>query len=330
MNAWLSHHAPRIAAWTRDAPHPARVARRFALGLAGLFVAGHALLLVVVAVSSLVLLRANPSSTALMAYRWITSGQKSAPIRFVRYSQIPRDLRNMVTRLEDYRFWEHHGVDAGAIHDAWSINASIGRVAVGGSTIPMQLARNLFLTPRKTYFRKYMEALTALEMDQILSKQRILELYLNCIEWGPGVFGIGNAAAYYYKSAPSNLGLDAQRRLATIITNPRVFSVLTFRKSAQMRERYAYLESRYPDPGAMPTDTGKVAPVPDAPDAAGGGQAAAGDGAPAEGTLATNGAQATSGAAAAVPAGGNAPPASDAPQPAAQPPSAPAAPASAP
>ena len=170
----------------------------------------------------------------------------------------------MVVRLEDYRFYTHHGVDLGAISDAWMINSSIGRTAVGGSTIPMQLARNLFLTPRKTYFRKYLEAIIAVEMVTILPKDRILELYLNYIEWGKGIFGIGAASAYYFKTGVGGLGLDELRRLATIITNPLRYDVQTFHKSAQMSQRYSYLLSRFPDPTAEPMDRGPVAPIPDA------------------------------------------------------------------
>jgi monofunctional biosynthetic peptidoglycan transglycosylase len=231
-----------------------------------LVIACHVLLVVVFFLASLVLLKWNPSVTALIVYRGVTAHQAAKPIRFVPLRQIPRVARNMVIRLEDYRFYSHHGVDLGAIRDAWMINASIGRTAVGGSTIPMQLARNLFLTPRKTYLRKYMEALIAVEMSVILPKDRILELYLNVIEWGKGVFGIGAASAYYFKTGVGGLGLDELRRLATIITNPLRYDVQTFPKSAQMSQRYAYLLSRFPDPSAEPSDReGSVAPVPDAP-----------------------------------------------------------------
>ena len=225
-------------------------------------------------VASLALLRWNPPVTALMLYRGVTAHQKTHVLRFVPLRQIPRVVRTMVIRLEDYKFYHHAGVDLGAIRDAWAINRSIKRTAVGGSTIPMQLARNLFLTPRKTYFRKYLEALIALEMDLILPKDRILELYLNCIEWGRGVFGIGAAAAYHYDSGVGNLGLDEMRRLVTIITNPLRYNVTTFEKSHQMAARYAYLLSRFPDPSstypanpsAEPLEPGPVAPIPDAPE----------------------------------------------------------------
>ena len=169
----------RMRAWLADVARPARVAARFVRAAIVLVAACHAVLIVFVLLASLVLLRWNPPVTALMIYRGVTVHQKSKPVRFVPLRQIPRVARSMVIRLEDYHFYSHRGVDLGAIRDAWMINSSIGRTAVGGSTIPMQLARNLFLTPRKTYLRKYIEALIAVEMGLILPKDRILELYLN-------------------------------------------------------------------------------------------------------------------------------------------------------
>ncbi len=249
----------------REVARPARVAGRFLRGLAGLVIIGHAVLFLVILLASLLLLRWNPPVTALMVYRAVTGGHHAQPVRFVPLRQIPRVARLMTIRLEDYHFYQHHGVDLGALREAWQINSSIGRTAVGGSTIPMQLARNLFLTPRKTYFRKYMESLIALEMDTLMPKDRILELYLNCIEWGRGIFGIGAASSYYYKAGVGALGLDELRRLVTIITNPLRYNVQTFPRSAQMAQRYAFLESRFPDPSSEPAETGPVALVPDAP-----------------------------------------------------------------
>jgi monofunctional glycosyltransferase len=256
----------RIRAVAADVARPARIIARFLRAMVVLVVACHVLLVAVVFLASLALLKWNPPVTALIVYRGVTVHQKSKPIRFVPLHQIPRVARNMIIRLEDYRFYSHHGVDLGAIRDAWTINSSIGRTAVGGSTIPMQLARNLFLTPRKTYLRKYIEAIIAVEMSLIIPKDRILELYLNVIEWGKGVFGIGAASAYYFKTGVGGLDLDELRRLATIITNPLRYDVQSFSKSAQMSQRYGYLLSRFPEPGAEPSDReGRVAPVPDAP-----------------------------------------------------------------
>ena len=137
--------------------------------------------------------------------------------------------------------------------------------------VPRRGRNDLGSVPR---FRKYLEAIIALEMDLILPKDRILELYLNCIEWGKGIFGIGAAAAYHYDCGVGNLGLDEMRRLVTIITNPLRYNVKTFEKSHQMAARYAYLLSRFPDPtptypsiySAVPMETGPVAPIPDAPE----------------------------------------------------------------
>jgi monofunctional glycosyltransferase len=274
MLARISAHAALWTDWLRDVAEPARIGGKLARAFLFLVLLGHAALIFLVLIASLVLLRWNPPMTALMFYRSVTTHQKTSVMRFVPMRQIPRVVRTMVIRLEDYKFYHHAGVDLGAIRDAWLINRSIKRTAVGGSTIPMQLARNLFLTPRKTYFRKYLEALIALEMDLILPKDRILELYLNCIEWGRGIFGIGAAAAYHYNSGVGNLGLDEMRRLVTIITNPLRYNVTTFEKSHQMAARYAYLVSRFPDPAptyradfsAEPLEPGPVAPIPDAPE----------------------------------------------------------------
>ena len=266
MLARISAHAALWMVWLRDVAKPARIAGKLARAFLSLVLLGHAALIIIILIASLALLIWNPRVTALMLYRGATAHQKTQSIRFVPLHQIPRVVRTMVIRLEDYKFYHHAGVDLGAIRDAWAINRSIKRTAVGGSTIPMQLARNLFLTPRKTYFRKYLEAIIALEMDLILPKDRILELYLNCIEWGKGVFGIGAAAAYHFNSGVGNLGLDEMRRLVTIITNPLRYNVATFGKSRQMTARYEYLVSRFPDPSAEPLEPGPVAPIPDAPE----------------------------------------------------------------
>jgi hypothetical protein len=98
-----------------------------------------------------------------------------------------------------------------------------------------------------------------------MPKNRILELYLNCIEWGKGVYGIGAASYYYYGTSVAGLSLDELRRLVTIITNPVRFNVNTFEKSRQMRERYDYLLSRFPDPQAEPTEPGPPLGLPDQP-----------------------------------------------------------------
>lgn len=229
---------------------PARAAGKLArFALLG-FLLGHVLLLAIVLLSSLVLLKANPRHTALMLWRRVTAGVHAQPIRFTPLAQIPRTARDMVVRLEDGHFWTHPGIRLGAIRDAYRVNRSIGYALYGGSTITQQLARNLFLTPRKTYFRKYVEALVALGMELVLPKARILELYLNVIEWGKGTFGIRAAAARYYGVAPSSLGLDQQRRLVAMLPNPLRYDPSTLLANRQLAIRYSYLVARFADPGS--------------------------------------------------------------------------------
>jgi monofunctional biosynthetic peptidoglycan transglycosylase len=243
---------------------PARAAGKLARFALQAFILGHVILLAVVLLSSLVLLKANPRHTALMLWRQVTAGVHAPAIRFTPLVQIPRPARDMVVRLEDGHFWTHPGIRLGAIRDAYRINRNIGYALYGGSTITQQLARNIFLTPRKTYFRKYLEALAALGMDLVLPKARILELYLNVIEWGRGTFGITAAAARTYGVRPSALGLDQQRRLIAVLPNPLRYDVSTLLGSRQLAIRYEYLLTRFPAAGSA-VDAGASVDEPPAP-----------------------------------------------------------------
>jgi monofunctional biosynthetic peptidoglycan transglycosylase len=216
-----------------------KIGRLVLLSLAGF----HIKLFTFTLIASLVLLHVNPKNTALMIYRH----QKHQPIHFVPLKQIPLTIRKMIVQLEDYHFYNEGGIDIGSIIEAYKLNKALGYKLRGASTITQQLVRNLFLTPRKTYIRKYIEACMAIEMSWIVPKSRVLELYLNCIEWGKGIYGIGAATTYYYNMSVADLSLDQQRRLSSIITNPRRFGVDTLEHSGQMKERYDFLMERYPD-----------------------------------------------------------------------------------
>ena len=120
---------------------------------------------------------------------------------WVPWSRISPNLKRAVIAAEDARFVEHAGLDFEAIAKAREKNERRGRVVAGGSTITQQLAKNLFLSPSKSYLRKAQEAVIALMLEAILPKQRILEIYLNVIEWGGGVFGAEAAARHYFKAA---------------------------------------------------------------------------------------------------------------------------------
>jgi len=188
----------------------------------------------------------NPPVTGLMVYRKIVTGYENKPVDFVPLEKLPAYVPAMFVGVEDHIFYEHHGFDIEAIKDAYRVNKKLGYIYYGGSTITQQLARTLFLTPTRTYARKYLEALISLEMELILKKDRILELYINYIEYGPGIYGIGAAARNAYGKAATSLGKDQYRRLVTIIASPLRYSVKDFRGRVALMERYDYLLSAFP------------------------------------------------------------------------------------
>jgi monofunctional biosynthetic peptidoglycan transglycosylase len=219
----------------------------------------HAALWVLVALACLLLARVNPPASSLMLGRRFHGGAPIRPQEFVPLAALPRSAQLMFVRLEDNTFYEHPGVELRALREAWRVNRALGYVYRGGSTIPMQLARTLFLTQNRTYLRKYAEAWAALEMDLLLSKRRLLELYLNAIEFGPGVYGIGAAARYHFGKPAAALELDEFRRLAVIVASPLRYDTRSFPRRRALAERYAYLVAAFPDPGSAPVD---VPPLP--------------------------------------------------------------------
>lgn len=190
-----------------------------------------------VTVLTLVYSRIDPPVTALMLWRSL-EGVKVKPAVPLPYAKIPLFAKKAIVYLEDHEFWTHYGILPGAVREAWEANEKAGRVERGGSTITQQLARNLFLWPDRMYLRKILEAGTALILETLLSKERILELYLNHIEWGPGVFGIEAGARYQFGTGVRNLNQEQLSRLEAIITNPVSFSVKTYDRNRGMTARY--------------------------------------------------------------------------------------------
>jgi monofunctional biosynthetic peptidoglycan transglycosylase len=180
----------------------------------------------------------NPGATSLMVYRKLTAGTNIRPVRFIPYGEISAGTRNAFIQLEDHDFWTHWGISPDAIKDAMAINKQLGRTVYGASTITQQLARTLFLSPERTWLRKYLEAGTAILLEQILGKRRILELYMNYIEFGPGIFGLGSAARYHYGQSFDQLNYDERIKLAVIITSPLRWTVDTMWKNRGMVARY--------------------------------------------------------------------------------------------
>jgi len=142
---------------------------------------------------------------------------------FVPYRKIPYSLRSAVMATEDLSFFSHRGFSKSSVRESLIDNLKAGKVVRGASTISMQLAKNLFLSPERTLSRKLEEALITVALEQSLDKQRIMEIYLNIIEWGDGIYGIGPAARYYFGKHPAQLSPLESAFLASIIARPRIW-----------------------------------------------------------------------------------------------------------
>jgi monofunctional biosynthetic peptidoglycan transglycosylase len=144
--------------------------------------------------------------------------------RWVRYEQVSTNLRRAVLVAEDSAFWKHGGIDVEQIRQSIEVNLSRGTFVRGGSTITQQLAKNLYLSPARTPTRKLRELMIARRLEAELTKRRILELYLNLIEWGDGIYGAEAAARRYFRKPASALSPREAALLAGAIVNPRILS----------------------------------------------------------------------------------------------------------
>lgn len=169
----------------------------------------------------------NPQQTSFMSIRLEELREKNASAnlqhRWVEYGKISTHLKRAVVAAEDDRFMDHHGFDLRGIKKALEKNERRGRSVAGGSSITQQLAKNLFLSPSRSYIRKAQEALIALMIELLWDKRRILEVYLNVVEWGNGVFGAEAAARHYYKVPAAQIGPSSAARMAVMLPNPRKY-----------------------------------------------------------------------------------------------------------
>jgi len=140
------------------------------------------------------------------------------------YRQISPELTRAVLAAEDDAFWKHEGVDFEQLQESIEIDWARGRLVRGASTITQQLAKNLYLSPSKNPLRKLRELILARRLEAQLTKARILELYLNVIEWGDGLYGAEAAARTYFHTSASTVGANESALLAAAIVNPRVFN----------------------------------------------------------------------------------------------------------
>ncbi len=169
----------------------------------------------------------NPSETSFMSLRLDELRERSpeAQLRWqwVPYERISVHLKRAVIAAEDDGFVDHEGFDWEGIQRAMEKNRRKGRAVAGGSTISQQLAKNLFLSPSRSYLRKGQEAIITFMMEAVMDKRRILEIYLNVVEWGDGVFGAEAAAQRYYRIPAARLGPDQAAHLAVMLPNPRKY-----------------------------------------------------------------------------------------------------------
>ena len=206
----------RRFSWLRKFPF------KVVLGIVGLFFLFEIFTLPLFSIATLD--TDNPKVTALMQQRKEETKEKGKTLRidyrWVSLSKIPKHVRMAVLVAEDGAFYSHNGVDWHEVWESVETNLEKGRIVRGGSTITQQLAKNLYLSTSRDPIRKLKELLITWILEARLTKKRILELYLNIIEWGPGVFGIEAAAQRHFHKPASHLTMLEGARLAAVIPSP--------------------------------------------------------------------------------------------------------------
>jgi monofunctional glycosyltransferase len=182
----------------------------------------------------------HPQSTAFMDARLERlrgkNPQAKLQYQWVPYSQISVNLKRAAIAAEDARFLDHDGFDWDSIAKAYEKNLKKGKIVYGGSTISQQLAKNLFLSGERTWWRKAQEAVITVMLETLMTKRRILEIYLNVIEWGNGVFGAEAAARHHFGVTAANLTPQQAAHLAAMVPSPRRYSAGAETPYLQRRE----------------------------------------------------------------------------------------------
>ena len=203
----------------------------------------------------------NPRTTAFMELRAREARARNVESRrvhrWVPYARISTHLKRAVLVAEDARFWQHDGIDYQQVKESLELNLERREFARGASTITQQLAKNLYLSPSKDPLRKMRELLIARRLEAELSKTRILEIYLNVIEWGDGIYGAEAASRTYFGKPAAALGPQEAALLAAAIVNPRVLNPAN--PSLRLRRRQQLVLRRM---GAVPPAS--VSPVQEA------------------------------------------------------------------
>ena len=190
----------------------------------------------------------NPTSTSFMRARLERLREKNPQAkldqRWANYAHISVELKRAVIVAEDAKFSEHDGFDWEGIQKAIEKNQRRGRVVAGGSTISQQLAKNLFLSGERTLWRKAEEAVITAMLEALMDKKRILEIYLNVVEWGEGIFGAEAAARHYYNVGAAGLNAEQAAHLAAMLPRPLYYER---HRDTEFLQRYsATIRARMP------------------------------------------------------------------------------------
>jgi monofunctional biosynthetic peptidoglycan transglycosylase len=198
--------------------------------------------------------RLNPTSTSLIDTRNTERNEKGLPplkLRYwVKYKSIPIQLVRAVRIAEDDGFFSHNGFDLNQLWEAIKGYFSKNKKLRGASTITQQLAKNLYLSEKRSFLRKFLEIPITIKLEQALTKKRIFEIYMNVIEFGDGIFGVESASRFYFGKHTWNLNLDECVRLAAMIKRPIYYQNHPYSKSLAFRKRmilermgfYGYIE----------------------------------------------------------------------------------------
>jgi monofunctional glycosyltransferase len=191
----------------------------------------------------------NPATSAFMEDRLEVMQDKNPKAglqyKWVPYAKISDNLKRALIASEDAKFVDHEGFDWDGIAQAYLKNMKKGRIVAGGSTISQQLAKNLFLSTRRTPWRKGEEALITVMLEAVMNKQRIFEIYLNVIEWGNGVFGAEAASRHYFGVSAAQLSPEQAAMLAAMVPNPRYYD--RHREARGLQAKTAIILDRMPD-----------------------------------------------------------------------------------
>lgn len=196
--------------------------------------------------ASLVWWRTHPVDTTMMM-RLDYWSEPSKPIKhhWRDYDQISDYLKNAVVAAEDGKFLQHHGFDWAGMQFALERNKDKGKVVAGGSTISQQLAKNLFLYNKRSFLRKGQEAVATWMMERVWTKERILEVYLNSVEFGDNIYGVEAATQHYFGKSARSLSREQAAFLAAILPNPKYYQDHRDDQKLQYRKRMIQKYMRY-------------------------------------------------------------------------------------